>query len=422
MNDKELQRAKVFFIYLDRTTDVNPKRVGEVFYVGKGKIRRVKDKKPRNKKWKGIAKKYGWKREVIFATKNEKFAFEMEKILIKEHKTFVGMADAVEIACNFTEGGDGASGFPMSNKVKKILYNANSGEKNKNSKLNAIKAEEIRKKYIEGSYLHQLANEYNVTHGTIKSILMNKTWKISDNELLNIVLIRLFKEKSKDNNATFKLTEDDIINIRNKYATGNYFIRELAREYNVNKTNIKSIIDRKTWNYIEETELEINAKSAKTASGENSSSAKLTLQQVDEIRSKYITGKFSQRTLASEYDVCCETIRKVVLNINWYNENYGKIIAQEGILPNKPIYSDEVRAKMSKDRKGKNTGVNHHNFGKPLSVGSNNPQAKLKEQDIIAIREKYTSGNYIMLDLGKEYNVSRHTISDIIKGKSWKHI
>lgn len=95
--------ADVFFVYIDRTDDGRP------FYVGKGKRNRVRYV-TRNAYWRNIAAKYGQRREVVLATKDETFAFEEEKRLIAELGTFEdGTPD--RWGANLTEGGEGPCGI-----------------------------------------------------------------------------------------------------------------------------------------------------------------------------------------------------------------------------------------------------------------------------------------------------------------------
>jgi len=51
-------------------------------------------------------------------------------------------------------------------------------------------------------------------------------------------------------NGNRKLTEQEVLEIRNLYATTNITYAELARRYNVDKTNIPSIVKRETWKHI----------------------------------------------------------------------------------------------------------------------------------------------------------------------------
>ncbi|MFE0326289.1 HNH endonuclease signature motif containing protein [Streptomyces sp. NPDC058960] len=49
-----------------------------------------------------------------------------------------------------------------------------------------------------------------------------------------------------------KLTEKEVLGIRASYAAGGVSLRELAREYGVCKSNIRSIIDRRSWAWLED--------------------------------------------------------------------------------------------------------------------------------------------------------------------------
>ena len=55
----------------------------------------------------------------------------------------------------------------------------------------------------------------------------------------------------------------------------------------------------------------------KTPRGEDSGRAKLTEKQVKEIRKKYIPIKYHYGMLSKEYNVCRDTIRKIVNRIYW---------------------------------------------------------------------------------------------------------
>lgn len=59
---------------------------------------------------------------------------------------------------------------------------------------------------------------------------------------------------------------------------------------------------------------------------------------------------------------------------------------------------------------------------KPGKRGETSPFAKLKNHQVLEIREKYKTGNYSQRKLGVEYGVSKNRISDIVKRISWFHI
>lgn len=55
-------------------------------------------------------------------------------------------------------------------------------------------------------------------------------------------------------------------------------------------------------------------------------------------------------------------------------------------------------------------------------TGENNGRNKLSEQSVLVIRELLISTNLRHKDIGKIFNVSRYTITDINRGKNWKHV
>ena len=55
-------------------------------------------------------------------------------------------------------------------------------------------------------------------------------------------------------------------------------------------------------------------------------------------------------------------------------------------------------------------------------VGENSPNSKLTDDDVRAIRKQYSSRNYTLDDLSKEFGVCFQQISRIVNRKRWKHI
>lgn len=58
----------------------------------------------------------------------------------------------------------------------------------------------------------------------------------------------------------------------------------------------------------------------------------------------------------------------------------------------------------------------------PYKKGSNNPQSKLTDTDVIDILTRYSNKEATQAELARQYNVSRYTINAIVLNKSWKHI
>lgn len=105
--------------------------------------------------------------------------------------------------------------------------------------------------------------------------------------------------------------------------------------------------------------------------------------------------------------------------------------------------SQETRDKISRAHKNKpkppgfkehlskiRIGSNNPMFGRSASKkqkeavskaskGEKNKNSKLTNKQADEIRNEYNSGNYLIQDLAKKYNVNRRAISDIIKNKSY---
>jgi hypothetical protein len=92
-----------YFVYVDCKPDGMP------FYVGKGNISRINDKRRRNNHHSRICAKYpGWYRGLAFMG-NEQDAFAKEIELIEKYKSIV---------VNQTDGGQGSSGLPRTSEWK----------------------------------------------------------------------------------------------------------------------------------------------------------------------------------------------------------------------------------------------------------------------------------------------------------------
>ena len=104
-------RRLIFYVYVDWTLEESPR----AFYVGKGQEERLKHL-ARNTYHSRISQKYGVKREILFSTWDESFAFEEEIRLIALHKTYFYEND---FGANFTRGGEGSSGFVMDEESRK---------------------------------------------------------------------------------------------------------------------------------------------------------------------------------------------------------------------------------------------------------------------------------------------------------------
>lgn len=232
--------SKIFYIYLDKTDD------GRIFYVGKGYLKRTQDFENRNQYWKFIANKYGVAREVILATKDEKFAFEIEIYLIAKFKTCETMWQPGEgWGCNFTIGGEGRSGSVASLETRKKLSEFQKGEKHW--------------LFGKGPQAHPMFGKFHSketkekmskAHAGEKSFYYGKKGKLHPlygRKPSEKCKLASYEATSGENNYCSKLTHESVIEIRHKYTTGNYTHQKLAEEYKVSRTNITTILSFKSW-------------------------------------------------------------------------------------------------------------------------------------------------------------------------------
>ena len=56
------------------------------------------------------------------------------------------------------------------------------------------------------------------------------------------------------------------------------------------------------------------------------------------------------------------------------------------------------------------------------SKGEHRPNSKLKAQDVIEIRNKYSTGKYTTRQLATEYSMDHGNIGGIIRKLTWKHV
>lgn len=96
-----------FYVYVSKKASD-----GSVFYVGKGRGRRAWTQK-RNTFWRNVANKHGVVTEIVKSDMSESDAFAYEKELIAQ----LGRANL----CNFTDGGDGSSGYRWSEEGRRKI-------------------------------------------------------------------------------------------------------------------------------------------------------------------------------------------------------------------------------------------------------------------------------------------------------------
>ncbi|AFH22805.1 hypothetical protein OSG_eHP35_00105 [environmental Halophage eHP-35] len=124
-----------------------------------------------------------------------------------------------------------------------------------------------------------------------------------------------------------KLTKEEVVEIREKYATENYQFQELAEEYDVNRPQIGHIIAGRKWKHADgpifttEKIAEIRKKNFPDENEENQGSGNgntiLTEGEVVEMRKKYHNENIYQKDLAEEYGITRGAVGSIVRGDTW---------------------------------------------------------------------------------------------------------
>lgn len=128
------------------------------------------------------------------------------------------------------------------------------------------------------------------------------------------------------------------------------------------------------------------------ARGERVAGAKLTANQVSEVRSLYASGRFTQQQIGDRFGVSREAIGVIVRGERWAH-----------------LASDPASA----------SAVSKINRGRP---GESHRTAKLTTDAVRLIRSKYAAGGISQRQLADEFGVKPETISFVIRRITWKHV
>ena len=140
-------------------------------------------------------------------------------------------------------------GSTLSEERKQQLSDKFSGDGGAGRKINSSKAVEIYREYLNNpnATAKSLSLKYGLAKNTVCNILNKKSWKKA---LKNLPVVDLKERVCGERWINSKLTEQDVINIIDKYKTGKYTYQQLADEYSVVNSNISNIINAKRWKHI----------------------------------------------------------------------------------------------------------------------------------------------------------------------------
>jgi hypothetical protein len=144
--------SKPFYVYVHRRKDNNA-----IFYVGKGRGRRLNQYWQRNPYWTKVSTKHGFLAEVISTHESELDAFAHERFLIASLRLYCDLA-------NITDGGEGNSGLKHSDEARARMSAKRRGKplaaQHRENVAAAMKRPEVNRKRSE-SIRAFYANEEN---------------------------------------------------------------------------------------------------------------------------------------------------------------------------------------------------------------------------------------------------------------------
>lgn len=205
------------------------------FYIGIGNaIDRAYSKTHRNKHWTSIVGKTSYEVEIIFDEITYEFAKEKEKEFIELYKR----KEDGGTLCNITKGGDGVLGIIHTEEARRKMGEPNKGKtisdwhKKRISEFHTGKviSEETKKKMSE-----KAIGEKNHRYGS----------KASEETRLKMVI----SAKRGEDNQSAKLTIESVLEIRLLDLEG-ISQRKIGRKFNVAKSTVSNIVNRKTWKHI----------------------------------------------------------------------------------------------------------------------------------------------------------------------------
>lgn len=150
--------------------------------------------------------------------------------------------------CNISSGGNrppSSLGKQASNETKQKLSESHKGQVAWNSGLKM--SEQIINKNSLSHIGQQAWNKNKKMSNDYKEKCRKRQLGIKQSKE---TIVKRIAAQMGENNTSAKLTVHEVIKIRDLYNIGEYTYKQLAIQFNINKTTIAQIINRKTWVYI----------------------------------------------------------------------------------------------------------------------------------------------------------------------------
>ena len=194
-----------------------------------------------------------------------------------------------------------------------------------------------------------------------------------------------------------KLTDAVIAQIREAYGAGQGTLDDLAAQFQIVPQTVSKIVQGKAWKHvpgvgpppIRVPQPNLEPPSVNRALGEHHHAAKLTDRAVVEIRTRYAeTPDLTATDLAREYRVSKTQVCFIL-------KGKSRVRAGGPLAPIRVLRGQRAR-------------------------GAAKP--KLDAARVTDIRQRYAEGGETIYTLAKRFGVSAGLVSDLIRGKAWKHL
>lgn len=203
----------------------------------------------------------------------------------------------------------------------------------------------------------------------------NLEWVSPKGNMAHAIEHGLLNPAFGENSGKSKLTEEDVIEIRNLYYFKNFTSIDLEKKFQVDRSAIHSIIKGEHWKHIPLPDnIDINI-GRKRVTGSNNKNTSLTENQVSEIKTLYFVDKKTMTELCKLFSVKRKVLRRILNGETWQ----------------------------------------HVKFPEGVDLSVRNEQIKLTQEQKDKIREQYKSKELGWNGLAEKYGVSTNTIGVVVK-------
>lgn len=110
------------------------------------------------------------------------------------------------------------------------------------------------------------------------------------------------------------LTSEQVLEMRQQYAAG-VPTAYIARTFGISISHVADVVRGRSWRHLGEALPDLT--NTNHAKGERNNKAKLTAEQVIEIRKRFDAGGLTYSALAREYEITPVAMRRLVLRVTW---------------------------------------------------------------------------------------------------------